>query len=441
VVSGANLSLAKTDSPDPVVGGANVTYTLTVANAGPNDTGALVLTDNLPPSVSFVSAAGSGWSCSHSAGVVTCNRAGPNALATPIPAVTIVGRVNASGGTVTNSATVLPAAGITGVADPDTSDNTATASTTVLPGADVRIAQKIVTSAVPAIAGANVAFRIDPRNGGPAAATDVSVSDTLPVGWSVVSASGSNWSCAIAGRTVTCTRATMPTSAADNIAIVAVAPDNATVGPTGTTYTNTGSITATSTDPNPGNNSGSVNVNVLPDGADLRLAKTKTPDPVALGSDMTSTITVTNNGPRTATGPLRVVELLAGESFQGFSGTGWTCAETAPASGTVACDHANAGGLAVNASLPTLTLTTRATVAGTVTNTACTGGSVPASVSAGLARPPAEGDPNPTNDCTSRGSTSTTVRPDLAIAKTTSTPSGGDKVVSTAKARSPTRWW
>lgn len=428
VNTGANLALAKAGAPNPVVGGSNVTYTLTVSNAGPNAAGSLRLVDTLPPSVSFVSASGAGWTCSASGGTVTCTRPGPHALGAGIPAVTIVGQVNASGGTVTNSATVEPGSS-GGVADPDTADNTATADTTVLPGADVRIAQKTVTSPLPAIAGTDITFRIQPRNGGPAAATSVTVTDTLPAGWTFVSASGANWTCGNAGQTVSCTRAAMPAGAADDITLVARAPGNATVGPTGTSYTNTASIGATSTDPNGGNNSGAVAVNVLPDGADLRLAKSKTPNPVAQGSNMTSTIVVTNNGPRAGTGPLRVLERLTGETFVSGSGSGWTCS----AVGTlVTCDHANAGGLAVNASLPALTIVTTATAAGAVSNQACSGGSVPAG-GGGVASPPAQGDPNATNDCVTTSSNSTTTRPDISIAKTTSTPTGGDKVVSTSE--------
>jgi uncharacterized repeat protein (TIGR01451 family) len=426
VSNGANLALAKSGSPDPVVGGSNLSYTLTVTNAGPNAAGSLRLIDNLPPSVSFVSASGSGWTCGHSAGVVTCDRNGPNPLGTPIPAVTIAGQVNASGGTVTNSATIQP--GPTGgVADPDTTDNTATASVTVLPGADVRIAQKSVSSALPAIAGADVTFVIQPRNGGPAAATSVTVTDTLPAGWTFVSASGSGWVCSNAANTVSCTRASLSAGATDDITVLATTPGNLAVGPTGSTYTNTASITATSNDPNAGNNSGSVSVNVLPDGADLRLTKSKNPNPVAQGSPMTSTINVINNGPRTATGPLRVLEQLTGETFVSGSGTGWSCSAAA---GLVTCNHANAGGLALNDALPTLTIVTTATASGSVSNQACTGTSTPG---AGTASPPAEGDPNPTNDCVTVTSNSTTTRPDLAIAKTTSTPTGGDKTVSNSE--------
>lgn len=429
VVSGANLALSKTDSPDPVVGGAALTYTLRVSNAGPNDSGAIALTDNLPPSVSFVSASGSGWSCSHAAGVVSCSRAAAIAAGATAPDLTIVGTVNASGGAVTNSASVEPAA-VGGVADPETDDNTATASTTVLPGADVRIAQKVVTSGTPATAGTNVVFRIDPRNGGPAAAANAVVTDTLPAGWTFVSASGPGWSCGHAAGVVTCTRASLAVGATDDITITATAPDNATVGPTGSTYTNTATIASATADPTPGNNSGSVNVSVLPDGADLRINKTKTPNPVAQGSNMTSTIAVRNNGPRVATGPLRVVEVLSGEAFVSGSGSGWSCSA---AGSVVTCDHPNGSGLAVNATLPGLTIVTTAVAAGAASNEACTGGSVPAGAGAATASPPLEGDPNPTNDCATVSVNSTTTRPDLAIAKTTSTPAGADKTVSTAE--------
>jgi uncharacterized repeat protein (TIGR01451 family) len=426
VNSGANLALTKAGSPNPVAGGSNITYTLTASNAGPNASGAMVITDNLPPAVAFVSASGSGWTCSHAAGVVTCNRTTGLAVGATAPAVTIVGTVNAAGGTITNSATVLPAAGA--VADPDTADNTATVDTIVVPGADVRIAQKTVTSGTPAIAGSQVTFQIQPRNSGPATAQNAVVTDVLPAGWTFVSASGPNWNCGNSANTVTCTRADFPTSATDNITIIATAPANPVVGPGGTTYTNTASITSATNDPNPGNNSGSVNILVRPDGADLRITKTKSPNPVAQGSLVTSIITVTNNGPRAATGPLSVVEVLSGESFVSASGSGWTCDPSREP--VIVCTHQALGGLNALNELPKLTIVSKAEISGTVTNTACTGGSVPAGVDPSLALPPAEGDPNPSNDCSSQGATSTTIQPDLEITKQTRT-ANGDKTLGT----------
>ena len=427
VVEGANLALAKTGTPDPVVGGARVSYTLTTSNSGPNDGGAIVLTDTLPASVTFVSAAGSGWVCSHAAGVVTCTRAGPHAVGAAIPPVTLVGTVTAVGGTITNSATVAPATG--GVPDPDSSDNTALASVQVTAGADLRIAQKTVLSAVPATAGSLVSFQIQPRNGGPVAASNAVVTDVLPAGWTFVAASGPNWACT-GGATVTCSRANFPVGATDNLSITAIAPANAAVAVGGSSFTNTATITSATTDPVSSNNSGSVTVTVRRDGADLRISKTKTPNPVALGSNMVSTVIVRNGGPRSATGPLRVVEGLVGESFVSASGSGWACGVAAA---VVVCEHPNSGGLAVDAALPTLLITTTATVAGAASNEACTGSSVPALGSPGQALPPREGDPNPGNDCASAAASSTSIRPDLAITKATLTPTGGDKIVSVSE--------
>ena len=429
VIAGGDLSLTKSGAPNPVVGGANVSYTLVARNGGPNASGDIVVTDNLPPSVTYVSGAGAGWSCSLAGNTVTCTHPGPHPANANVAPLTIVGTVNAAGGTITNSASVAPAAG--GTSDPDPSNNTATASTTVTAGADVRIAQKTVTSQNPAIAGQNTTFRIQPRNEGPAVAVNAVVTDDLPAGWTYVSATGPNWSCSVVGQRVSCTRASFPVGALDDLTVVAQAPSNAVVGPTGTSYTNTAAIVSATADPIAGNNSGSVGINVLPDGADLRISKSKTPNPVAVGSNLTSTIRVTNNGPRIATGPLRVIEVLSGETFVSATGSNWSCV---PNGSTVVCTHPNPGGLAVGATLPDLVITTNATTAGTATNNACTGTSVPAGAAGGTsASPPAEGDPNPTNDCQSVGSSATTTQPDLSIAKTTATPTGADKIVSTSE--------
>ena len=50
----ADLSITKSATPNPVVAGQNVTYTVTVANAGPSDAAGVNVTDFLPAGVSFV---------------------------------------------------------------------------------------------------------------------------------------------------------------------------------------------------------------------------------------------------------------------------------------------------------------------------------------------------------------------------------------------------
>jgi len=54
----ADLTISKSDSPDPSVAGNILTYTVTVSNAGPSDAQNVVVTDTLPAGVTFISTSG-----------------------------------------------------------------------------------------------------------------------------------------------------------------------------------------------------------------------------------------------------------------------------------------------------------------------------------------------------------------------------------------------
>jgi uncharacterized repeat protein (TIGR01451 family) len=118
----ADLSVIKSDSPDPILAGQELTYTVSISNAGPSATGA-TLTDTLPAAVTYVSATPSSGTCGESGGVVTC---GLGTLASGGVATVTIKVQPQSAGTIVNSATVSGT-----VADPDSSDNTDTESTTV----------------------------------------------------------------------------------------------------------------------------------------------------------------------------------------------------------------------------------------------------------------------------------------------------------------------
>ena len=84
----ADLSVTKSASPSPALVGASLTYTITVSNAGPDIAGDVVVTDPLPAGVTFVSATGSGWTCSYGKATVTCTRVSiPVGSAPPISIV------------------------------------------------------------------------------------------------------------------------------------------------------------------------------------------------------------------------------------------------------------------------------------------------------------------------------------------------------------------
>jgi uncharacterized repeat protein (TIGR01451 family) len=134
----ADLSIAKTDSPDPVVISNNITYTLTVTNNGPSPAAGIVINDPLPANVTFVSVtAPAGSTCTTPAvgGTGTVNCALPGMLASGANvAIMIVVQAPATAGTVNNTATVTSA-----ITDPTPANNSATAVTTVttiLPSTD-----------------------------------------------------------------------------------------------------------------------------------------------------------------------------------------------------------------------------------------------------------------------------------------------------------------
>lgn len=68
----ADLSIDKTSPQSEVFVGDNVTYNLTVSNAGPADATGVIVTDALPEGTSFVSASPTQGMCTESSGTVTC---------------------------------------------------------------------------------------------------------------------------------------------------------------------------------------------------------------------------------------------------------------------------------------------------------------------------------------------------------------------------------
>jgi uncharacterized repeat protein (TIGR01451 family) len=97
-------------------------------------------------------------------------------------------------------------------------------------------------------------------------------------------------------------------------------------------------------------------------GADVSVAMTDAPSPVTQGAQLTYTITVTNNGPLTATAVTMTDALPTGATFVSAAASVGTCTGTT----TVTC----ALGTMNSAATATITLVVTATTAGTLTNTA-----------------------------------------------------------------------
>ena len=120
----ADISVTKTDSPDPVVVSQPLTYTITVTNNGPDEANGVSLTDTLPTGVTFVSANSGQGTCSQLNGIVTCTIG--SIANTANVTVTIDVLAPGQSGTLTNSASVTSTS-----VDLYSVNNTATIYTTV----------------------------------------------------------------------------------------------------------------------------------------------------------------------------------------------------------------------------------------------------------------------------------------------------------------------
>jgi len=128
---GADLSIKKTGSPNPVASGSRLTYTITVTNHGALTATGVTVTDPLPASVHFNSMSPSQGTCTRSTttkpktkdGTVTCNLGSLSGGASAT--ITIVVTPTRTG-TLTNTASVTM-----DQTDPTPGDNSDTATTLV----------------------------------------------------------------------------------------------------------------------------------------------------------------------------------------------------------------------------------------------------------------------------------------------------------------------
>ncbi len=122
----ADIGVTKTDSPDPVSVGQNITYTMTVKNYGPGVATGSAMTDTLPAGVTFLSVATTKGSCVRAGVAVQCEFGTLDV--NEVVTVTIVVRADTAG-TVTNTAGVG-----TTVADPNVGNNQVASAVTTVQG-------------------------------------------------------------------------------------------------------------------------------------------------------------------------------------------------------------------------------------------------------------------------------------------------------------------
>lgn len=292
VIAEADLSIAITDSPDPVAAGTALTYTVEVTNNGPSMASAIEVAVTLPPEVTFSSTSG----CTEDpTGVPTCSLGdlAPSATASFTITVDVQDDVT---GTITASATVSSS-----TTDSNGANDSASEDTEVIATSDLAITK--TDSADPVVAGTNLTYTIEVTNNGPSVATGVTVTDTLDAGTFLVSTTG----CSEDPNGVpTCTLGTLAVGNSASFTVEVTVLD-AVLG----TITNTATVAADGTDPNPADNTATEDTEVTAE-SDLSITISDDPDPVAAGGTLTYDVVVSGSGPSQVSG-VEVTVTLAPE--------------------------------------------------------------------------------------------------------------------------------
>ena len=292
----ADLAVTKAVSkPTPNVGDT-IAYTVRVTNNGPNSATNVTLNDLLPAGVTFVAAGTTATQGAYNGatGLWTVGTLAITASATLTIMATIVSQ---------NATTNTAAVSHSDQFDPVAENNSASALETPQQ-ADLAVT-KAVSNATPNV-GDLIAYTVKVTNNGPNSATSVTLNDLLPTGVNFVAAGTTATQGAYNGVTGVWTVGTLANTASATLTIMAKVTVSS---PT----TNTASVSHSDQfDPVSINNSASALE--TPQLADLAVTKTVSNGAPLPNSVITFTVTVTNNGPNTATNTVVADPVPAGLS-------------------------------------------------------------------------------------------------------------------------------
>jgi uncharacterized repeat protein (TIGR01451 family) len=296
-----------------------------VTNSGPDAATNVAVSDSVPGSLIVDTVHDGGGSCSTAGDDVSCTLASLANGATWTVTIDVTVNPAHPGGTISNTASVSSDTG-----DPDGSNNADTQDTTVNtpppppPGsADVSISK--ADSVDPVDPGQSYSYGLVVANTGPADATNVAVTDSVPAPLSVDSVADGGGSCSTVGNDVSCSLGTLTSGSTWTITIsVTVDPSHS-----GGTISNTVTVTADQNDPDVGNNSATQDTTVTPPrSADVSLTKTDSADPVNPGDGYSYDLVASNAGPDTASNVTVSDSVPASLSIDAVDGGGGACSTT-----------------------------------------------------------------------------------------------------------------
>ena len=319
----ADISVVKTRSAASVVAGEIETFTIEVANSGPQPALAVEVRDDLlqlmnsaegPTASGLVSVAlqpnaATGATCTTNVTSSNSRRLSCDFATLPIcttgldcPVITVSIRAGGNAGTRTNRVTALSQT----TPDGQRANNSSSVDYAVTQRTDVTVEKSASGTTVPAGQPFTYVITASVVANGLSDAQSVVITDTLPAGLRFISATPSVGSCTIVPSTTQVTAAGNDQLVCGFGAILNGAQRTVTVivEPTeslrSTSIINNVAISTTSPETDATNNSAAVTTAIGNPALDLLVQKTESIDPVAVGDDTVYSITVRNVGPSTA---------------------------------------------------------------------------------------------------------------------------------------------
>ena len=328
------------DSPDPVIPGSTLTYTITAQNNGPNaavNGGINLLFDGNFTPVSVVPPAG--FTCTALAQTMSCTT--PSFAPGPPVVFTASGTVAAHlntfpDGTLTS---VFTTSGTT--PDPVPANNSSGNVVTSYDSPQVDLSLVVADNPDPVGPNGDITYTVDLTHSGPDTASSVSFtvynngslryrSITVPAGWSCPALP------AVGGMpSFTCSRATWAPGTSQFIVVLRAEAEVLGIHDGSVqTYFGVSAAASDETDDGADNSETETTQYVAPD-ADIAVTASDSPDPVLPNGDITYTVTVQNTGPDTAPNVTLTVPMNNSLQFRSVTvPAGWACTPPAVGGGT-----------------------------------------------------------------------------------------------------------
>lgn len=266
----ADLAVGFVANPTSLLVGGNVTYALSVTNNGPSAASGVVVTNVFPGSVLLGDETLSQGNLVVSSNNVICYF---GALARGATASATITATPTALGTFVSTATLNAAPN---QPDPILNNNSATAVIAVGPAADLSV--QLEAHPNPVVLSSNVTYITTVSNAGPSIATAVNLTQTLPLGVTVLSNILSQGTTSLNGTNLVCHLGSLLPHASATLTVVVTTTKLGFLS-------STSAANATETDPNLANNSATVAVavglpfvTILPAGASLTSESFAPPD-------------------------------------------------------------------------------------------------------------------------------------------------------------------